>query len=104
LRVRDTTPGAPLALPTKSRSNLRPTVFLVGVGGRGEVLYCFLQTGNDGLSSGDPAMDKQAEALLLEHAFSHSETPLEWGFATFTWGAEAYAQAPPQPPQPEPGK
>ncbi|MEI8233868.1 MAG: hypothetical protein WCH57_04190 [Verrucomicrobiota bacterium] len=95
-------PPAPLNLSAKSSANLRPTVFLAGVGGRGELRYCFLQE-----SSGDPAMDAQGEALLGQHAFSLSETPLQWGFATFTWGADATAPAaapraqdapPPAPP------
>jgi hypothetical protein len=42
-------------------------------------------------------MDGQAETLLKEHGFAHSEAPLEWGYATFTWGAEAYAPEPSQP-------
>lgn len=95
LRSRDTAPGAPLPLAVKSRANLRPTVFLVGIGGRGEVRYCFLQE-----RSTDPAMDAQAETLLKEHAFTRSDAPLEWGYATFTWGAEAYAPEPSQPAAP----
>jgi len=83
-------------LTAKSSANLRPTVFLVGIGDRGEVRYSFLQE-----SSTDPVMDAQAETLLRQHGFSRSETPLEWGFATFTWGAEAYAPHSSQPlPQP----
>ena len=90
-------PPAPLHLSVKSSANLRPTVFLVGVGDRGEVRYCFLQE-----SSGDPAIDAQGEALLGQHAFSLSETPLQWGLAMFTWGAEAYAPAPPRTPESSP--
>ncbi|MDD5350405.1 MAG: hypothetical protein PHQ12_09365 [Chthoniobacteraceae bacterium] len=83
------TPAAPLRLGLKSSAKLRSAIFLVGVGDRGEVRYCFLHE-----SSGDPDMDAQAEALLRQHAFTVSETPLEWGFALFNWGAEAYAPAP----------
>ena len=96
LRARAAAPEAPRAVTSKSSPNLRPTVFLAGVSARGEVHYCFLLAPNGGdPSSGDPEMDKQAEALLRAHRFTPSGTPLEWGFATFTWGAEAYA--PPQP-------
>ena len=102
LRARDASPDVPPAATPKNSPNLRPTVFLVGVGDRGEVRYCFLLDPNGGdPSSGDHEMDKQAEALLRAHNFTHAETPLEWGFATFTWGAEAYAPQPSQPlPQP----
>ena len=100
LRVRDAATEAPPILTPKNTPNLKPTVFLVGIGDRGEVRYCFLMDPSGGdPSSGDHDADKQAEALLRQHAFTHSETPLEWGFAIFTWGAEAYA---PQAPQPSP--
>jgi len=97
LRARDAAPVHPAVTP-KNSLNLRPTVFLVGVGDRGEVRYSFLFDPNGGdPSSGDHEMDQQAEALLRAHRFTPSETPLEWGFATFTWGGEAYApQSPPQ--------
>jgi len=96
LHARDAASEAPHGVSSKSSPNLRPTVFLAGIGDRGEIRYCFLLAPNGGdPSSGDPEVDKQAEALLREHRFTPSETPLEWGFATFTWGAEAYA--PPQP-------
>lgn len=96
LRGRDTAASPAIVPVAKSQANLRPTVFLVGVNDRGEVRYCFLQE-----SSTDQGIDTEAEALLRGRAFSHSETLLEWGFATFTWGAEAYAPRPasssPQP-------
>lgn len=95
IRSRDKEPGTPLPLTAKSSANLRPTVFLVGISDRGEASYCFLQE-----RSTDPAMDAQAEALLRQHAFHHSGVPLEWGYATFNWGAEAYAPAPSQPAPP----
>jgi len=102
LRARDAAPEALPRITAKRAPNLRPTIFLVGISDRGEVRYCFLLDPNGGdPSSGDHDMDKQAEALLREHGFSHSETPLEWGFATFTWGAEAYAPQP-SPPLPQP--
>ena len=98
LRARDAAPEIPRGVTSKNSPNLRPTVFLAGIGDRGEIRYCFLLAPNGGdPSSGDPEVDKQAEALLREHRFTPSETPLAWGFATFTWGVEAYA-----PPQPQP--
>lgn len=93
LNVRDGDPHAPLQLATPSRVNLRPTVFLVGVGASGEVRYCFPQVRSEGASSGDPKVDAQAETLLRAHPFLPSSTPLQWGFATFTWGAQAYESA-----------
>ena len=102
LRARDVAAETPRGVITsRSNPNLRPTVFLAGIGDRGEVRYCFLMAPSGGdPSSGDPEMDKQAEALLREHRFTPSETPLAWGFATFTWGAQAYAPPQPQPPAP----
>ena len=98
LRARETASEAPRGITSKSSPNLRPTVFLAGLGDRGEIRYCFLLAPNGGdPSSGDPDVDKQAEALLRQHRFTPSQTSLEWGFVTFTWGAEAYA-----PPQPQP--
>ena len=102
LNARDAAPGAPLALATPSRANLRPTVFLVGIGAKGEVRYCVPQAGSEGASSGDPQVDAQAEILLRAHPFSPSPIPLQWGFATFTWGAQAYASAAPAPEVPAP--
>lgn len=98
LGARDAAPGLSPAVTPRTSSNLRPTVFLVGIGDRGEVRYCFLLDPHGGdPSSGDHEMDKQAETVLRTHQFTHSEAALEWGFATFTWGAEAYAPKP-QPP------
>ena len=98
LRARDAAPGTAPVITPKPSPNLRPTVFLVGIDDRGEVRYCFLlEPGGGDPSSGDHEVDKQAEALLRQHGFTHSETPLEWGFATFSWGAEAYTTQPVQP-------
>lgn len=90
LAARDAAPGVPFRLAAPSRANLRPTVFLVGIGAGGEVRYCFPQSGGEGASSGDPKVDEQAGALLRGHPFKPSRAPLQWGFATFTWGAQAY--------------
>ena len=86
LRVRDAAPDAPLAVDAKSAASLHPTEFLVAVDDRGEVRFCFLQAG-----SGDREIDREAESLLRHRAFRRTDTPTPpaWGFATFTWGAEA---------------
>jgi hypothetical protein len=97
LAARDAAPNAPIQLATPSRAHLRPTVFLVGIGGKGEVRYCFPQSGSEAGSSSDPKIDEQAELLLRAHPFSPSSTPLQWGFATFTWGAQAQESAAPRP-------
>ena len=102
LAARDAAPGAPLKLALPSRVNLRSTVFLVGVGADGKVRYSFPQAGSEGASSGDPKVDAQAELLLRAHSFAPSPAPLQWGFATFTWGAQAYESAAPQPEVPAP--
>ncbi len=69
-------PGAAVALP--------PSVFLAAVDDRGAVRYLFLQQ-----SSGNPTLDRQAEAWLRDRPFQREENaaPLAWGFATVGWGA-----------------
>lgn len=89
LRARDAAPDAPLDVPRRSTVNLHRTVFLAAVSDDGQVRYCFLQE-----RSGDPAMDSLAEKLLRGHPFTASGTPLVWGYAVLTWGAEAYAPEP----------
>ncbi len=97
LRGRDAAPGAPVTVLARSSTSLPPSVFLVGISDRGEVRYCFLQEG-----SGHRAIDTEAEELLRKHDFKRVEgaPPLTWGFATFIWGADAFA--PPSVPG-EPG-
>lgn len=70
-------------------TELQPVRFLLGVSGRGEVRYVFLRE-----SSGDKALDAQAEAQLRRADFSAApDAPLAWGFAAFSWGAEVFAPA-----------
>jgi hypothetical protein len=61
--------------------------FLVAVNEKGEVRYCFLQS-----SSGDAALDKQAQKYLALTRFPairnspSSPASLTWGIATLEWG------------------
>ncbi len=98
LQSRDAMPDRSIALESKSSSSLQPSVFLIGVGESGDVRYCFLQT-----SCGDRVIDKQAEGLLQTHSFTKTalESPVTWGFATFVWGAEAFAAPSPASPTPQ---
>jgi hypothetical protein len=68
------------------RSPLEPPSFLVGVSGDGEVRFAFVQR-----TSGDDAADAAAAAALTQARFEVSEAPITWGFATVTWGGNAYA-------------
>jgi hypothetical protein len=77
-----------IAFTTKARAELQPTKFLAGVSDTGEVRYAFLQA-----SSGDADIDQEAEANVSGIQFqSSSAGTLNWGFVTYEWGAEAYAQ------------
>ncbi len=88
LQQRDAGKREPMAVATRAEGSLLPSVFLIGIGDRGEILYTFLQA-----SSGSRALDEEAERILLRHEFSRQEGAPEvvWGFATFTWGADAFA-------------
>jgi hypothetical protein len=68
---------------------LKPAKFLVGVTDRGEVRFVFLQH-----PSGDPALDQQAAAQLPQIDFAHATAPITWGFATVSWGDDAYGENP----------
>jgi len=72
-------------------AELQPACFLVGVSDRGEVRYVFLRK-----SSGDKALDQEAESHLARTGFSAAVgnvSPIEWGFATFAWGSDVFAPA-----------
>lgn len=91
--LRGERPGATVAtLHAAQPGNLRPARFLLGVSDRGEVRFVFLQE-----SSGDKQLDADAGRALAQAQLAHLPAPLTWGFATFSWGAEAYA--PPAPAQ-----
>lgn len=69
-----------------------PLRAMLGVSDRGEVRYIFQQQ-----SSGQPALDTEALAQLQRFEFTRADEPLAWGFATVTFGLEAYATASAQP-------
>lgn len=91
LQARDAAPGEAVVPGSKSSLSLQPTTFLIGISDRGELRYCFLQNG-----SGDSVIDQEGEKVLRQHAFKRTDSPnlTEWGFATFVWGAEAFAPPP----------
>ena len=74
---------------TKAES-LIPATFLIGTPSIGEKPLVYLQT-----SSGDETLDREAESFLSQLPFSRGK--LEWGFVTFYWGPEVFAE--PQPPE-----
>jgi hypothetical protein len=64
------------------------TTALLGVTDQGEVRFVVLQR-----SSGDQALDELALAHLKQVTFGPAAAPLTWGFATYSWGTDAYATA-----------
>lgn len=88
--------------PHTGRS-LQPTSFFIGLNRRGELLYTFAHR-----SSGDKTLDQRAATTLRDYPFRHPDpepaTDITWGYATFTWGIEAYntAATPASTPAPEP--
>ena len=74
------------ATPAKS------TTVLVGVTDRGEVRFTVLEQ-----SSGDPALDDLALAHLRQVSFAPAQAPMTWGFATISWGTDAYVTPPKSP-------
>jgi len=66
----------------------RPTRYLLGVSGNGEVRYVFLQD-----ASGDKTLDDGASRILEQVRFRQSDTGMTWGFATFYWGSAVYEPA-----------
>lgn len=71
---------------------VEPATFLLGVNDRGLVQYVIPQR-----TSGDSALDSEAAALLATLKLSPAESPIIWGHATFVWGREVFAEAPPKP-------
>ncbi|HEV3409684.1 MAG TPA: hypothetical protein VG095_05290 [Chthoniobacterales bacterium] len=78
----------PLKFTTSRKEPAEAAEFRIGVNARGAVQHCFLQR-----SSGDPALDEQARAYLLQCRFPQSENrkskienDLVWGLASFEWG------------------
>jgi len=64
------------------------TTLLIGVSAEGKVLYSLVQH-----PSGDPALDEQAIEHLRNVTFERASASVAWGFATFSWGGDAYAPA-----------
>ena len=73
-----------------SLGELQPARFLLGVSGRGEVQYVFLQD-----SSGDKTLDADASRILEQVRFRSAGASAAWGFATFYWGSAVYAHPAP---------
>ncbi len=69
-----------------------PTTLLIGVDDQGAVRFSVLQH-----SSGDQGLDEMAVSHLRTVTFAAAELPMAWGFATFYWGGDVYAQAPSAP-------
>ena len=63
-----------------------PTTLLLGVNDQGEVRFSVLER-----SSGDPKLDDLALAQLRHIAFAPAPASMTWGFATVSWGSDAYA-------------
>ncbi len=82
-------PLPPLAVKTRTAEPLVPTRQLIGVTGRGEVRFVFLQS-----SSGNPALDEQAAGHLQTLTFAASAAPITWATATITWGDDTYSPSP----------
>ena len=81
-----------LTFEKRATAPLEPAKFLMGVTDRGEVRFVFLQR-----PSGDPALDQQAAAQLPQIEFAHATAPITWGFATVSWGDDAYGKNPQSP-------
>jgi hypothetical protein len=77
---------ADLRLVPKSKASkpVEPTTLLVGISGKGEVQFSFLQQ-----TSGDAALDAEAESFARSLRFAPAEDVLHWGTVTFSWGDDA---------------
>ena len=82
-------PLPPLVLNARTAGPVEPTRHLIGVTGRGEVRFVFLQN-----SSGNAALDDAAAAHLQTLVFAPGDSPITWATATVTWGDDAYAENP----------
>ncbi len=88
LAARPLSKNPPLAATYRASAPAEPTTLLIGVDNQGEVRFSLLQH-----SSGDPGLDEMAAAHLKKVTFAAADTPITWGFATFSWGGDAYASA-----------
>ncbi|MEP6714823.1 MAG: hypothetical protein ABJC09_04575 [Terriglobia bacterium] len=92
LGSRSLSKNPPITSSYRASAPAEPTTLLIGVDGQGEVRFSLLQH-----SSGDPGLDELAAAHLKNVVFAAAEAPIAWGFATFSWGGDAYASAPKTP-------
>ena len=76
-------PKAEAPLSFVQTASAQPAHWLLGVNGRGEVQFTFLQQ-----TSAEAALDTAAEHYLRRVHFDSSDAPMTWGFATFVWGNE----------------
>ncbi|MCA1660427.1 MAG: hypothetical protein LC642_07850 [Verrucomicrobiaceae bacterium] len=77
---------APLKLTASRKEPPEAAEFRIAINARGAVQHCFLQS-----SSGDPALDAQARAYLLQCRFPSGAQELRWGVAMFEWGNDLNA-------------
>lgn len=86
LAARAFSKNPPVTFSYHASAPAEPTTLLIGVSGEGKVTYSLVQH-----SSGDPALDELAIEHLRNVTFSAAPSPVAWGFATFSWGGDAYA-------------
>jgi outer membrane biosynthesis protein TonB len=84
--------AVPLTFEYRAAQAADSTRVLLGVDDQGTVRFTVLQR-----SSGDPNLDNLAMTHLRSMVFSPAAAPMSWGFATFSWGNEAYTAAPSTP-------
>jgi hypothetical protein len=77
----------PIVFDYHASAHAEPTTLLLGVNDQGEVRFAVLQR-----SSGDPGLDALTLAHLRRITFAPAEAPMTWGFATVSWGSDAYSQ------------
>ena len=76
----------PFNVTKKSTVELEQATFLVGVDARGTIQYVMPQS-----SSGDAALDGEAERYLAGLKLTPGTPEISWGRATIQWGSDAYA-------------
>lgn len=78
-------PPVRLKVTPTTFKDLAPIRFLVGVSPQGTATYVLKQG-----SSGDTAMDAQAERQLISMAFPATGKQFIWGQVTVAWGSDAF--------------
>jgi hypothetical protein len=76
----------PFNFTKKSAVELEQATFLVGVDARGTIQYVMPQS-----SSGDVALDGEAERYLGGLKLAPGAPEISWGRATIQWGSDAYS-------------